>query len=411
MPSSLVLRATGTPSAGGGLTDGMRAALGRLYGDGATADELFDLAGPDGGTMMMYALHVIAGSGALGARLLGDDGPLLTVLRAPAAITLRGAGDPQRLLSRFAYVRRETAQIVVETALSPVRIVVDDPRVIGMIASAAVDLRDDEATDVWDMLARCGVLAGSDDSPSLAMWEFHEMLFHSRSRGGGIYGPRGATFHFRGKVDPLPEAKPPMSDEWLDLAVPDDHLIEPLDQSLASRRSVRTFAEAPITCRELGKFLDRTAREIDGKRPYPSAGKSYELEIYAAVAACDGLGPGLYQYAPREHRLYRCDADPKLTARIVAHAVATAGSGPLQVVIVIAARVNRVFWKYEAFGYALILQDIGVVYQTMYLAANAMGLGGCALGDIDAPAFEAATGLDFREEPAIGGFILGRAAP
>src|SRR6266566_4327666 len=70
---ALVLRAAAElPDGAAGLGDGVLAALRRLYGDGAEAGELMDLARPDGPTGMtrlMYALRRLAHSGALGARL------------------------------------------------------------------------------------------------------------------------------------------------------------------------------------------------------------------------------------------------------------------------------------------------------------------------------------------------------
>ena len=38
-------------------------------------------------------------------------------------------------------------------------------------------------------------------------------------------------------------------------------------------------------------------------RPYPSAGASYELELYLAVGTCDGLAPGFYHYDAGAHAL------------------------------------------------------------------------------------------------------------
>ena len=51
-----------------------------------------------------------------------------------------------------------------------------------------------------------------------------------------------------------------------------------------------------------------------------------------------------------------------------------------QILITIAARFGRVSWKYSSLAYALILKDVGVLTQTLYLMATDMGLGGCAIG-------------------------------
>jgi SagB-type dehydrogenase family enzyme len=79
-----------------------------------------------------------------------------------------------------------------------------------------------------------------------------------------------------------------------------------------------------------------------------------------------------------------------------------------QILIVIAARFGRVSWKYSGLAYALILKDVGVLTQTLYLMATDMGLGGCAIGSINIELFARMTGLDFHVEGPVGQFALGR---
>ena len=76
----------------------------------------------------------------------------------------------------------------------------------------------------------------------------------------------------------------------------------------------------PITLAELAQFLDGTARvqskwksRVDlndggpevayAARPYPSGGSAYELELYLAVANCEGLARGFYHYDADRHAL------------------------------------------------------------------------------------------------------------
>jgi len=78
--------------------------------------------------------------------------------------------------------------------------------------------------------------------------------------------------------------------------------------------------------------------------------------------------------------------------------------------LVLAARFQRVQWKYRMVSYALILKHVGVLQQTMYLVATAMGLGACALGGGDADRFAEATGLNYYEEGSVGELMLGSRA-
>ena len=194
------------------------------------------------------------------------------------------------------------------------------------------------------------------------------------------------------------------------------------------RRSVRQYAAEPITARQLGEFLFRVARVKDCQhlevstpagpvqmdfalRPYPAGGALHELEVYAAVAACHGLPFGLYHYDGLGHRLVRRAGRTAEVERLLSGAAQAAGlqATEPQVLLVLAARLPRVAWKYTSLAYALVLKHVGVVFQTMYLAATAMGLAPCALGLGDSDLFARAANVDYYAETSVGEFLLGSA--
>jgi len=82
----------------------------------------------------------------------------------------------------------------------------------------------------------------------------------------------------------------------------------------------------------------------------------------------------------------------------------------LQVLIVISARFRRVAWKYRSMAYAAILKNVGVVYQTMYLVATAMGLAPYAVGSGDSDCLARLIGTDVHVESSVGEFLLGSRA-
>jgi SagB-type dehydrogenase family enzyme len=144
-------------------------------------------------------------------------------------------------------------------------------------------------------------------------------------------------------------------------------------------------------------------------RPYPAGGSLYELEMYVVVNACRGLRPGLYHYDPLGHRLgRRAERTPAVEGLLSGAAQAT-GMAPndLQVLLILAARLPRVAWKYAGLAYALVLKHVGVVFQTMYLAATAMGLAPCAIGCGDSDLFARAAGVNYYAETSVGEFLLG----
>jgi SagB-type dehydrogenase family enzyme len=81
-----------------------------------------------------------------------------------------------------------------------------------------------------------------------------------------------------------------------------------------------------------------------------------------------------------------------------------------QILITIAARFGRISWKYSSIAYALILKDVGVLMQTLYLVTTDMGLGGCAIGTANIDLFARMTGIEFHVEGPVGQFAIGRGA-
>jgi SagB-type dehydrogenase family enzyme len=217
---------------------------------------------------------------------------------------------------------------------------------------------------------------------------------------------------------PLPNPPPQAGEGWVGVA-----------KLLRERHSTRVFDDRrPITLAELARFLEDTARvkaqwssKLDdgddspvieyAARPYPSGGGSWELELYLAVDKCDGLARGFYHYDAGGHALVPIDVrTQELDAQLAAAQFAMAASAAPQILITIAARFGRVSWKYSSIAYGLILKDVGVLLQTLYLMATDLGLGGCAIGSTNIDLFAKLTGIEFHVEGAVGQFALGRGA-
>jgi SagB-type dehydrogenase family enzyme len=275
-----------------------------------------------------------------------------------------------------------------------------------------------------------GTCAEEDDS-TLKTWAFHDLLFHARSRGGRFDAPYGATYRLAGSQAAPPAVKPEVAGPSRDLYRPALAMLERDDPPLAwvqeRRRSVREFdGERPITDRQLGEFLFRVARvkeyrqavvETPGgsilmdfaARPYPAGGALYELEVYAAVNQCANLEAGLYHYDAWQHRLTQICGRTSEVVELLRDATTSTAipENQLQVLLILTARVPRIAWKYESIAYALTLKHVGVLFQTMYLAATAMGLGTCAVGGGDSDLFALAAGTKYTAETSVGEFVLG----
>jgi SagB-type dehydrogenase family enzyme len=428
--------------------DGLADAFRMLAGEGATEDELADLvlAGPGRSALsrLYYELGRLGDAGLLRYSVRDGGETILAVEPARRAFRPREAAaeDGRYRLSRFAVLRREEDALVLESPLAAARALLG-PKGALLAAclarpsslaelGAATGLGADAAGDTLRLLTTAGLVAlvdehgalEEDGDPVLSQWEPHDLLFHSRSRLGSADGPIGGTFRFLGVLPPLPALKPASSGSAIPLDRPEVSDEVPFTRVLEERRSVRRYGARPITKRQLGEFLHRTARVRElheanpekglhyqaTSRPYPSAGAAYELEIYAAVGACDGLEPGLYHYDPAAHALEPLSAEPAFLRALLddARAAADLASDP-QVLLTLAARFPRLSWKYSGIAYALTLKNVGALFQTMYLVATAMGLAPCALGCGNSLVFARAAGADRFAEPSVGEFLLGSA--
>jgi SagB-type dehydrogenase family enzyme len=229
---------------------------------------------------------------------------------------------------------------------------------------------------------------------------------------------------------PLPAVRPRWPGKKIDLRkVPaaTARPIPPAAKLLRGRHSTRIFDDQrPVTLAELSRFLDCSARvqsrwssRLDlgddapmvayAARPYPSGGGGWELELYLAVDKCDGLARGFYHYDAGGHALVPIGVRAhELDALLAGAEFAMGAPAPPQILITIAARFGRMSWKYSSIAYALILKDVGVLTQTLYLMATDMGLGGCAIGTANIDLFAKMTGIEFHVEGPVGQFAIGR---
>jgi SagB-type dehydrogenase family enzyme len=425
------------------VTAGLKAAFHRLEGEGTTLGELRQTVQASDGLAGLRDLDqwlTRLSQRALLAHTLLHQGRRFATLQpiSPYFQYQEGAASPDvsYRLSRYALTRRDGDDFVLESAHGHAYVRLYDPvaytavhalgrpRDLAGLAQAVPGLNNDLAARLLDFLVCAGAVRPADtaeeNDPGVGLWAFHDLLFHHRSRlgrhgvpGGGLYTPSG--------TEAPPVVKPAMSDVMVPLDRPDIFTLKesdlPFTKVLEERASARRQGQVPLTATQLGEFLYRAARV---KRLVTDAGVSfrlyagcaglYPLEIYPLISTCTGIEPGLYHYQPVEHRLCRLPAPSEETTRLAHLAGATALlDGVPQVLFLITARFQRVQARYRSTAYASILQELGSLYQTMYLVARAMGLGSVALGGGYPDLFARATGLDPLRESSVGEFVLASA--
>jgi SagB-type dehydrogenase family enzyme len=353
------------------------------------------------------------------------------------------------VLSRFAYMRRRGNEMVLESPRADALFKICDPKIATAVAMLSAPqpikrLRRQDGFSGVELLAllvdcqilfkidpaRDSGLRSTEGNDDLVVWDFHDLLFHARSTEGRHANPLGGVYPYAGVMAPLPAVRPRWPGKKIDLrkvSAAHSEAILPVAKLLRERHSTRVFDDQrPITLAELACFLEGTARvqsrwsgKVDdggdspvveyAARPYPSGGGSWELELYLAVDKCDGLARGFYHYDAGGHALVPIGVRPhELEALLTGAEFAMGAPAAPQILITIAARFGRISWKYSSIAYALILKDVGVLTQTLYLMATDMGFGGCAIGSANIDLFAKMTGIEFHVEGPVGQFAIGR---
>lgn len=352
--------------------------------------------------------------------------------RLPAARRTRNS--TRWTLSRFALLRREGRHLVLECTEAPCDIVLEDQSLVRWIHDAAASVEPESGSAQAAVLAFLEDLGFVDDPdeeepPARQMWEFHDRLFHRRTRNHADLRPFGGIYRFRelaedGYVEHLPSppaTRAPYAAETIDLTAPDTLTSASLQHVMETRRSRREMGGEAVSLEQVATLLYRVARvtrRLPGDllhRPYPSGGAIHELEFYLAVRVCGGLAPGFYHYRSDIHaitHLRREEADRAAAAMVSDCAVAWRTPGEPQCLIVVSSRLPRLAWKYAAIAYRTSILNAGVVLQSLYLVATDIGLNGSAAGTGNPDLFVQATGMPSWEETSIAEFGFGsRPAP
>ncbi len=188
------------------------------------------------------------------------------------------------------------------------------------------------------------------------------------------------------------------------------------NELLAKRKTCRNFdPDTFITSEDLATMLHRvwgalgTLELAPGavavKKNSPAGGGLHATEAYVLVQRAEGLAPGIYHYLSMRHALEPLQLSTQAEMRqLMYHCVA--GQEWFQdvpVMVVMAARFDRLFWKYRRHtkAWRVVHLDVGHLSQTMYLSAADLGLGAFVTAAINDHVIEQALGLQTLKEGAI----------
>lgn len=196
------------------------------------------------------------------------------------------------------------------------------------------------------------------------------------------------------------------------LVVPDVNL----RQLIEDRYSVRAYSEQALTLVELSYLLWCTqgVKKVTDHpvtvRNVPSAGARHAFETYLLVNRVDGLAAGLYRFLAIEQKLVTLSLEAGLAEALTAACHKQGQVLHSAVTLVWAAVTERMTWRYGTRGYRYLHLDAGHVCQNLYLAAESIQCGVCAIAAYEDEDVNRFLGIDGVEQFAIYLASLGKKA-
>ncbi len=173
------------------------------------------------------------------------------------------------------------------------------------------------------------------------------------------------------------------------VTLPDPDAVEcgsTVKSTIRDRRSVREYSAEPLGSLDLSYLLwstqgiRSTVAPAATFRTVPSAGARHAFETFLSVNKITDIEPGLYRYLATEHSLVRTSTQPKTRSLIVKACFDQGFLASSAVVFIWCAVVYRMTWRYGERGYRYLYLDAGHVCENLYLAAESIGCGACAVG-------------------------------
>lgn len=216
------------------------------------------------------------------------------------------------------------------------------------------------------------LMEGVDAAPSMPMEEFLKTT------------PQGLS------MPPPPlQNEPDPAKRIIDLPKPETIKVKEIDlrDAIEKRRSLRNYSNKPLKLEELSWLLWCTqgVRGVNTSRTatlrnVPSGGSRQPIETYLLVNNVESIAPGLYRFLALEHKLVEVNLDGSLLDEVMKLTWNQQFVRECAVVFFWVGVVSRTAWRYSYGVYRVLLLEAGHVCQNLYLAAEAVDAGACAIG-------------------------------
>jgi len=160
---------------------------------------------------------------------------------------------------------------------------------------------------------------------------------------------------------------------------------------LNQRQSVRQYdTQAKMSQEELAYLLKYTQglRGFNEKRGVslryvPSAGSRHPFETYLLIQRVEGIEPGIYHFIAHKNALELISLDQEMINKAHESTLRQRQVITSAVTFFWSAEVYRTSWRYSERAYRYLHLDAGHICQNLYLCAESIGYGVCAIAAFD----------------------------
>lgn len=146
-------------------------------------------------------------------------------------------------------------------------------------------------------------------------------------------------------------------------------------------------------------------------RTVPSAGSHHPFETYLSINRVQELEAGLYHFMADTHQLEIVSLGAYVNQALTTAALEQQHVASSAVTFIWVANPYRTSWRYGSRAYRYLYLDAGHACQNLYLAAESIDSGVCAIGAYDDDLVNKLIGVDGVEQFAIYLASLGKKIP
>jgi SagB-type dehydrogenase family enzyme len=210
----------------------------------------------------------------------------------------------------------------------------------------------------------------------------------------------------RGMPAPPLEVAYDSENTLISLISPKEIHIEPfsLRESIEQRQSIRNYSSESLSLEELSWLLWTTqgikedltsqVRRQVTLRNVPSAGARHAFETFLLINRVESLDLGIYRYIASKNQLLPLIIDGTIASKVKNAAYKQSMVEKCAVTFIWVADVYRMTYRYGERGYRYLHLDAGHVCQNLYLAAENINCGVCAIAAFHDAEFNNLLNLD-----------------